>query len=392
MDTQDVVIIGGGITGVGIAQAIAAAGFSVTLWERNTLGSETSSNSSKLIHGGLRYLESGQLSLVRQCLKERQALLNLAPSLVHPLPFYLPVYSGAARGSIKIAAGLSLYAFLNEFDALSQFSSVPRSEWNKLTSIKKVGLKRIFKYWDAQTDDLLLTQAVSKSAQNLGADIYENMDCSSIYHGAHVCQLTGENKKTDHISEIKSRLVVNACGPWVNDLLMKVSPIPMLAPVEWAQGSHLLLDIPPPTGVYYLESHLDKRMVFIMPWQDKTLIGTTEVKLPCAPKTVEMKPYEQHYLLKIYQYYFSQYDLSSLKNLIVKEFCGVRVLPVTDGGIFDRPRDTVIEKFPSHPCLLAVYGGKLTGFRTTAKEVVTWVQSRLGRRDFKVDIDRLIIK
>lgn len=391
---HDVVVIGGGITGVGIAQALAAAGYNVTLWEKNTIGSQTSSNSSKLIHGGLRYLETGQISLVRQCLKERMVLLNLAPSLVHPEPFYIPVYSENNRGFFKIFSGLSLYALLNEFDALSKFEIVPSQKWENLTDIKNKNLKAIFKYWDAQTDDKLLTQAVARSAQELGVDIQENIDCISIYHGAYACELAYINQRypSDSMDKIKSSIVINATGPWVNELLTKVSPQVAPLEVDFVQGSHLLIDIPSPKGVFYLESYLDKRMIFVMPWEGKTLLGTTEIELESVPDSPQISQQEQNYLLAIYCHYFTQYYPENLASKIIKSYSGVRVLPKAKTGVFKRPRETLIQTFAAHPCLLAVYGGKLTSFRTTAKEIVSWVESRLGPRKKKADIDSLIIK
>lgn len=391
MDTQDVIIIGGGITGVGIAQALAAAGFHVELWEKDKIGSHTSANSSKLIHGGLRYLETGQLSLVKQCLNERKALLTLAPNLVHPIAFYIPIYSSNKRGRLKIAVGLSLYAFLHPRDKLSKFEIIPKSQWQHLFNIKQQGLKTVFKYWDAQTDDFRLTQAVAKSAEQLGAHIRQGMYCTDIYHDANTCQLTYKQKLNKDLGQARSKLVVNACGPWVNALLDKVTPPLASELIDWVQGSHLLIDVPAPRGIFYLESQLDKRMIFVMPWHNKTLIGTTETPLEILPETLQMTMQEQAYLLAIYCHYFPQYQPQLLKDKILQQFCGVRVLPKKQGGVFDRPRDTVIKTYQTHPCLLTVYGGKLTSFRTTAMNVVRWVQSKLGKRQMKADIDKLII-
>ncbi|MCR4301236.1 MAG: FAD-dependent oxidoreductase, partial [Sulfuricaulis sp.] len=167
----DVAVIGGGIHGVGVAQAAAAAGYSVLLMEQNNLGSGTSSRSSKLIHGGLRYLESAHFGLVRESLREREILLHIAPALVQRVPFYIPVYTATRRSPWKIRAGLSLYALLGGLSPETRFESVTRSRWQDLDGIATHGLRAVFRYEDAQTDDARLTQAVMQSAQSLGAEL-----------------------------------------------------------------------------------------------------------------------------------------------------------------------------------------------------------------------------
>ena len=164
----DVMVVGGGIQGAGCAQAAAAAGYRVCLLEQNTWGSGTSSRSSKLIHGGLRYLETFQFSLVRKSLTERKILMRIAKALVHPVPFYIPVYEHSTHSSWKIFAGLSLYSLLGGFDSLSRFRRVPKHEWGSLNGLNTKGLRHVYQYWDTQTDDQLLTVAVVNSAEKLG--------------------------------------------------------------------------------------------------------------------------------------------------------------------------------------------------------------------------------
>ncbi|NNL56559.1 MAG: FAD-dependent oxidoreductase, partial [Pseudomonadales bacterium] len=165
----DAVIIGGGIQGTGCAQALAARGFSVLLLEQNKLASGTSSRSSKLIHGGLRYLETAQFSLVRKSLNERALLCELAPGLVELKDFYLPVYRSSRVGRLKMAAGLGLYSMLGNFRKDARFCVVPKSEWDSLQGLKLDDLVCVYRYHDAQTDDQQLTRAVAHSAQKLGA-------------------------------------------------------------------------------------------------------------------------------------------------------------------------------------------------------------------------------
>src|SRR6185436_2703518 len=167
----DLLIIGAGIHVVGVAQAAAAAGYSVLVLEKTALAAGTSSKSSKLIHGGLRYLETGQLRLVRESLREREILLRVAPELVHLVPFYIPVYRRTRRRPWQITVGLSLYAALGGFTSANRFARLARDEWAALDGLETRALQAVFRYHDAQTDDAALTRAVMRSAQSLGAEL-----------------------------------------------------------------------------------------------------------------------------------------------------------------------------------------------------------------------------
>src|SRR5882757_10478223 len=171
MKEYDVVVVGGGIHGAGVLQAAAAAGHSTLLIERLGLASGTSSRSSKLIHGGLRYLESGQFALVRESLRERAIHLRIASELVQLKTFFIPVYRDTRRRPWQLKIGLWMYALLGGFDAATRFGSVPRSEWPQLGGLKTLDLDAVIRYHDAQTNDALLTRAVAKSAQGLGAEL-----------------------------------------------------------------------------------------------------------------------------------------------------------------------------------------------------------------------------
>src|SRR5277367_4046132 len=171
MKEYDVIIIGGGIHGAGVLQAAAAAGHSALLVERRALAAGTSSRSSKLIHGGLRYLESGQFSLVRESLRERAIHLRIASELVELKPFFIPVYRDTRRRPWQLKIGLWIYALLGGFAAGTGFGSVPRAEWSKLDGLRIAKLDAVVRYHDAQTNDALLTRAVVSSALDLGATV-----------------------------------------------------------------------------------------------------------------------------------------------------------------------------------------------------------------------------
>ncbi|WP_372871421.1 glycerol-3-phosphate dehydrogenase/oxidase [Shewanella sp.] len=386
----DVLVVGGGINGVGVAQFAAAAGFSVLLVDRGEIGGETSGNSSKLIHGGLRYLESFQLELVRKSLGARRDLLALAPKLVKPVRFYIPIYRHSQRGALTIRAGLSLYGLLSEFDPLGRFRKVPRSEWQNLDGLATEGLEAVFQYWDAQTDDRLLCQAVAHSANLLGAEVWEQSQVVGIRHHGDGCEI--ELLRQGQAQQVSAALVVNACGPWVNELLGCVLPPTTSLAIDWVQGSHLLLDIAPPGGIMYLESPVDKRVVFVMPWYGKTLVGTTETLLESLDSKPEITEAERRYLLALYSRYFPNAgSTEALAGKICGSFCGVRVLPKVNGDAFNAPRDTLMHTNVSHPRLLSIYGGKLTTFRASSDEVLNWIKTQLGSRPVVADVDKLIL-
>lgn len=390
MASFDIAIIGGGISGVGIAQYAAAAGYLTLLIEKGEIGGQTSANSSKLIHGGLRYLETGQINLVRKSLLERRNLLKLAPTLVKAVPFYIPVYDDSQRSPLTIRAGLSLYALLSEFDALGQFKSVPAVHWHRFKGLKLSGLKAVFQYWDAQTDDKLLTQAVARSAQTLGAEVYAEAEFLGLEHQAQCCQLSFRHR--GDIQQVQASLVINAAGPWVNEVIAKVSPPLAGVELDWVQGAHLLLDIPALDGILYLESCFDKRVIFVMPWYGKTLVGTTETQLSSLDEPLKVTESEVNYLLGIYRYYFPLApDIKALNAKIIGTFCGVRVLPKQTGHAFERPRDTLMQTSRSHPRILSLYGGKLTTFRSSSEEVLEWIERAIGKRKPIADVDSLTL-
>ncbi|BAJ03547.1 FAD-dependent oxidoreductase [Shewanella violacea] len=390
MDTIDLVIIGGGINGAGIAQCASAAGYSVLLLEKGAIGGQTSANSSKLIHGGLRYLETGQISLVRNSLSERRALLRLAPHLVKAVPFYIPVYDTSQRNQWAIRAGLTAYSVLSELDPLGRFTSLPAVEWSNIAGLKLQGLKAVFRYWDAQTDDKALTQAVMRSAQNLGAQVLTHAECDAIVHTPDYCDVSYLHQ--DNLVIQRASCVINAAGPWVNDVIDSLAPPMAKESVDLVQGSHLLLDIPALEGILYLESCFDNRVVFVMPWKGKTLLGTTETLLQELDGKPESTREEIYYLLGIYKHYFPALgSVEQLEGLIIDTFCGVRVLPKRDGSSFHRPREILLKTSVTHPRLMTLYGGKLTTYRTTSKEVVQWVESKLGKRMSIADLDTLAI-
>ena len=386
----DVVVAGGGIHGAGMAQAAAAAGHSVLLLEQNALAAGSSSRSSKLIHGGLRYLESGQLRLVHESLRERALLLRLAPGLVHLQKFYIPLYEHSRRKSWQLRIGLSLYALLAGLDSAAHFGTVPRNEWDTLDGLDLHGLRQVFWYHDAQTDDALLTAAVMRSAQSLGAELALPARCSGATLGADGAQVRYVHDGVER--ECSARVLVNAAGPWAQALARTVTPSVSVPALELVQGSHLLLDGPPQRGVYYLESPRDGRAIFVMPFRGQLMVGTTEVRFHGDPAAVAPGPHEVHYLLGVLRHYFPRFravDACELRG----EFAGLRVLPAGGGHAFHRSRETMLvpDRSP-RPRLLSIYGGKLTTWRAVSARALAQIAPSLPSRPARARTDQLELR
>jgi glycerol-3-phosphate dehydrogenase len=381
----DVVVIGGGIHGVGVAQAAAAASYSVLLLERTALASGTSSRSSKLIHGGLRYLESAQFGLVRESLRERETLLQIAPSLVRRVPFYIPVYNNSRRSPWMIRAGLGLYAVLGNLSRHALFSTLPRECWHDLDGLDDRGLQAVFRYEDAQTDDALLTQAVMRSAQQLGAELRcpaNFLSATQSDAGFHIHALEGTNEIS-----FRTKTLVNAAGPWVNQTLDRITPRPTVLPVDLVQGTHIIVEGETRHGIYYVEAPQDKRAVFVMPWKGCTLIGTTETPYDGDPACVHPLPEEIAYLQITLARYFPGHH-----GKLLDSFAGLRVLPRGTGPAFHRSRETVLHPDdPNHARLITIYGGKLTGYRAAAAKVMHLLKDSLPTRRARANTSEITL-
>ncbi len=362
MPDYDLAIIGAGIHGVAVARAAAQRGHRVVVLEQYPAAAMgTSSRSSKLIHGGLRYLESGQLRLVRECLRERARLLRRYPDLVRLTPFHIPIYQTTRRGPLTIAAGLSLYALLGG----KGFARVPKSEWPALDGLHRDGLRAVFRYWDAQTDDRLLTERIAQEARGQGAAFHFN---TRLTHGSwRQGQWRLACSRQAGTLACTARCLVNASGPWANLTLAKLDPPADGLAMQGVQGTHIVVPGTPARGVYYLEAPADGRAVFIMPWQQQTLIGTTETPYRGDPGAAVALESEITYLLATRNHYFSP---PLTREAVTQVMCGLRLLPAGDSTPFNRRRDTLLHRDGKLPALLTIYGGKLTSHQVTAERVL----------------------
>jgi glycerol-3-phosphate dehydrogenase len=388
MRQVDVLVVGGGIHGVGCAQAAAAAGHSVLVLEQTALAAGSSSRSSKLIHGGLRYLESAQWRLVRESLHERTTLLRIAPDLVKLKRFHIPLYDDTRRHGWQLRVGLSLYKALAGFDRSAAFGTVPRSEWANLDGLHTRGLQAVYWYHDAQTDDQLLTGAVMKSAESLGAEL--RLPAQLLSAQLREQSIVARFRHGAVEEECEARVLINAAGPWAATVARTITPTVLVPQLELVQGTHVVLDRPASDKLYYLESPRDGRAIFVLPWKGHTLVGTTEVRFRGDPSTVHATVHEMKYLLGVVQHYFSSEH--NRPPAVLHSFAGLRVLPAGGGHAFHRSRETLLmTDREQQPRVLSIYGGKLTTWRAVAARCQHLIASSLPQRAPRAATDQLML-
>ncbi len=364
----DMLIIGGGINGCGIAADAAGRGLSVVLCEKGDLASATSSWSSKLIHGGLRYLEQYDFKLVREALKEREVLLKKAPHLIHPLKFVLP-HNAHLRPAWMIRAGLFLY------DHLAKRTSIPGSrkinlrsetEGKPLKQKYKVG----FSYYDCQTDDARLVILNALSAQANGATILPRTLCQNISKQNNKWQATllGENNET---IIVYAKAVINASGPWVIDTLRHVIHSESKSNVKQVKGSHIVIPKMYAENHAYILQNADGRIVFTIPFHnDYTLIGTTDIPYHDDLDCVKINDDEIQYLLATVNQYFTK---PITADDIIWTYSGVRPLyddQSENPSKISREYHFELEQHDHTLALLSIFGGKITTFRTLAEHAL----------------------
>lgn len=375
----DLLVIGGGIHGAGVLQAAAAAGWSALLVEEHAPAFGTSSRSSKLIHGGLRYLETLQLALVRESLHERALLLRNAPHLVRLVPFFVPIYGDTSRPAWKIRAGLTMYAALGGLHQEDLFRRLPRREWDSLDGLRTDGLQAVFEYLDGQTDDAALVRAVLASAAELGGLVRHPVKFLAATRTGEGYRVRLSERGDER--ELTCTTLVNAAGPWIVDVQRRIHPRPLCFAVELVAGTHLELEGTLERGIYYCEAPRDRRAVFLMPWKGHTLVGTTERSFNGDPAHVRPTAEETDYLLETLTHYVPQ-----RAGDVRSSWAGLRVLPQTGSSAFARPRDvTLTSDDEAQPHLVAIWGGKLTGYRATAEKVLARLEPTLPRRERKAD-------
>ncbi len=366
----DLVIIGGGINGCGCAADAALRGLSILLVEQDDLASKTSSSSSKLIHGGLRYLEYLDFALVKKALNERQMLLQLAPHLVHPLPIVLPhVKNRRAPWIIRI--GLFLYDHLSRFNQLPNSSSIHRSKTPHYFTALKNQLNKGFLFYDAVTDDSRLTLANALQAREHGARIMTQTALIKAETFDNQWLLTLQPKSSPPF-QVRAKAVINAAGPWVEPV-NKILEIPLQHTITLVKGSHVVVHKLYEGHHAYLLQHDDHRVVFVVPYHGHTMIGTTDVPFTGKLDDINIETDEIDYLFTLISHYFNKH-LQPCD--IINTWSGVRtLLAATTIKPTALSRDYTYH-FANHPApSVTLYGGKITTYRQLAIEAINQLRA-----------------
>ena len=357
----DIFIIGGGINGAGIARDASGRGLKVYLAEKGKVGSATSSWSSKLIHGGLRYLENYEFKLVAESLREREVITQIAPAITKPLPFVIP-HTKKLRSKLLIRLGLFLY------DNLGGKTKIPKSSKiifaKQYQNILQSKFTEGFRYYDVQVDDKKLVEMNIDDAKKMGAIITEDTKVINANRIDNYWEITLNNNE-----KIKSKILINAAGPWINEIVNNVLKINAKKSIRLVRGSHIITKKLYDEEVAFTLQNEDNRIVFVIPYKGEySLIGTTEVDVD-TPDNPSISNEEKIYLINTINNHFikqiSQED-------IVETYSGIRPLiedfkeatKVTRDYIFDLNEDN------SQAPLLNIYGGKLTTYRKLAENVL----------------------
>jgi glycerol-3-phosphate dehydrogenase len=376
-ETYDLLILGGGITGAGVALDAVLRGFRVALIDKGDFASGTSSASSKLIHGGLRYLEHGGFHLVYEALHERRLLLKNAAHLVHPLRFIIPFYDGARVPPWKYRAGLLLY------DLLAGRSNLQRSQRldsaflrQSFPGLRTIGLRGGACYFDAQMDDARLCLEVVRTASGQGVQVANYVEAVAFERsGGEIVGVRAVDRIGGAELSIRARQVVNTTGPWVDEVCRVAGDdsSPHLQPTK---GVHLIAPDRGFNSAFLLLHPADGRVFFVIPWLGKTLIGTTDTLWDGSPDAVQVSEADIEYLLAGHNHYFAP---GLERQDILNCFAGLRpLIRSRPGAPSSLSREFQLYWSPSG--LLSVAGGKYTTYRRMAEVITDAAASRLGSR------------
>ena len=401
----DLFVVGGGVNGCGIARDAAGRGYSVCLAEMNDLASGTSSTATKLIHGGLRYLEYYEFRLVREALGEREVLWALAPHIIKPMRFILPHHRGL-RPAVILRAGLAMYDYMGGRKRLPPTKSLDLRH-DPAGAPLRPGYALAFEFSDCWVDDSRLVVLNARDAADRGAEILTRTKVTGARRDGDLWRVTIEDTRTGKTRDVATKMLINAAGPWV-DIVNKGLKGPE-APhrVRLVKGSHIVVDKLFDHDKCYFFQNSDGRIFFAIPYEnDYTLIGTTEVDTQGDPANAAISSEEITYLIEAANSYFAE---EVTRERVVWAFSGVR--PLFDDGASkarEATRDYVLklENAEDEPPMLVVYGGKLTTYRRLAEEVMGRVDKALGQGtnawtadaplpggDFDIDgVDREVLK
>lgn len=376
-ENYDILIIGGGINGAGIARDASGRGFSVLLCEQDDLAAHTSSASTKLIHGGLRYLEQYEFSLVRKALQEREVLLRAAPHIIWPLRFVMP-HAANLRPAWMIRAGLFLYDHLGKRERLPGSHSLDLRSHPAGTPLKSAFSKG-FVYSDCWVQDSRLVVLNAMDAAARGARIEPRTRVVSAQRNGTDWRVSVQNRSGAQRT-VTAGILVNAGGPWVKDVLQHTARVATNVQVRLVKGSHIVVPRLFEHPFCYIFQNPDRRIVFAIPYeQDFTLIGTTDVPFEGDPQAPRIDRQEVEYLCKTANRYFTT---SIGASDVVWSYSGVRPLYDERGetNVSKVSRDYLLTLDTHGAPILSVFGGKITTYRRLAEEAMQDIEAVLGKR------------
>jgi glycerol-3-phosphate dehydrogenase len=377
----DLVVVGGGITGLGVARLAARNGLTVAVLERGDLASGASSSSSHMLHGGLRYLEQGRLALVRESLRERAQVSRMAPSLAHPTRFILPFYRGDRRPPWMVRTGLLLYDLLAGPRGLSRRSAVRSREALALEpDLQPTGLLGAGLYSDVVMDDARLAIAVARDAAAHGAAIHPWTEVIGARPVRELVEVMAHDALGGGERRLIARAVVNAAGPWVDEVRRRLvcsltpgapDPPPLMRP---SRGVHLVYPALTRGHGVLLTARSDGRVFFIIPFEGQSLVGTTEVEVASPPGSADPRPSVDEI-----RYLRAELERALPRpagSPVLAVTSGIRPLLAAGGAVGEAPREhRVLADGP----IVTVAGGKYTTFRVMARDTLECLAMRLGR-------------
>ncbi|MBC7910597.1 MAG: glycerol-3-phosphate dehydrogenase [Pyrinomonadaceae bacterium] len=379
----DAIIIGAGINGAGIARDAAMRGLRVLLLDKADISSGTSSWSSRLIHGGLRYLEHFEIGLVRESLSERKTLLRTAPHLVRPLPLMIPIYERGKRGKLMIRAGMILYDALSFDKSLARHRMLSRVETlRRAPGLEPDGLRGAAVYYDAQVEfaeRLVVENALSASEHGATVLTYARVERLIIENDA-VCGVEFTDTLHEGVYQARASVTLNVAGPWVDRVLAGTNRTSTRL-LGGTKGSHLIVDAfdGAPAAALYVEAVEDGRPFFILPWNGRYLIGTTDRRFEGDLDLVEASEDETDYLLRETNRVIPSAKLT--RDHILYTYSGVRPLPFVqdeaESGI--TRRHFIHDHAPALKNFLSIVGGKLTTYRSLSEQAVNIIFKKLER-------------
>ncbi len=376
----DLVVIGGGITGAGIALTAAKKGWKVLIIDKGDFASGTSSKSAKMIHGGLRYLENFEFKLVEEALHEREHLLRDYPHLVRPQPFFVPVYH-SKLSQVKLGIGLSMYDKLSGRSSLPDHTKINKSEIrSRFPQIESKDIVGGYIYYDAQTNDARLTNEVIQQATEYGATALNYFELKEISHsGQKVSDIICEDKLTGETHRVFSKVFISAAGVWTDEIMQKINPTDQKKYNLPSKGVHIVVNskhLPQDVVLLLPTVQKDKRMIWCMPWENNlNVIGTTDTDYFENVDNIEVQKNEVHYLLDSVNARLKGNKLT--ENDIICVYAGLR--PLLNDKDFSkksnqRSRDYRI--WWNNKNMLTIAGGKLTSFLSMSEQAIKAIETK----------------